>query len=92
MVSALASALPIAGAYVAGGLVPLAPFMALHHDVRGALAASVAVTLVALLVFGGAKGRFTGVSPLRSALQTMLVGGLAAAAAFALARLLGGGA
>jgi VIT1/CCC1 family predicted Fe2+/Mn2+ transporter len=35
------------------------------------------------------KGRFTGVSPLRSALQTVLVGGLAAAAAFGLARAIG---
>ncbi len=86
---ALASALTIAGAYVVGGLVPLAPYMILHHDVRAALTASVAVTLVALLLFGGVKGRFTGAHPLKSAFQTMLVGGLAAAAAFALARLLG---
>ncbi len=89
---ALTSALTIAGAYIAGGLIPLAPYMALHHDVGAALGASVAVTLVALLVFGAVKGRFTGAPPLRSALQTVLVGGLAAAAAFALARLLGGGA
>ena len=41
---------------------------------------------MALFVFGYAKGRFTGASPLRSALQTTLVGGLAAAAAFAIAR------
>ncbi len=87
---ALTSALTIAGAYVAGGLVPLAPYMVVHHDVRAALGASVAVTLLALLVFGGVKGRFTGARPLKSALQTVLVGGLAAAAAFALARLLGG--
>jgi len=89
---ALTSALTIAGAYIAGGLIPLAPYMVLHHDVRGALLASVALTLAALLVFGGVKGRFTGAPPVRSALQTMLVGGLAAAAAFVLARLLGGGA
>lgn len=87
---ALVSALTIAGAYIAGGLVPLAPYMILHHDVHGALAASVAATLLALLVFGGVKGRFTGAHPLRSASQTMLVGGLAAAAAFELARLFGG--
>jgi VIT1/CCC1 family predicted Fe2+/Mn2+ transporter len=89
---ALVSAFTIAGAYIAGGLVPLAPYMILNHDVRGALLASVAVTLAALLVFGGVKGRFTGMPPWRSAIQTMIVGGLAAAAAFGLARLLGGGA
>jgi len=88
---ALTSALTIAGAYVAGGLIPLAPYVAIAHDVGRALGVSIAVTLAALLGFGWAKGRFTGVSPWRSAVQTALVGGLAAAAAFALARLLGGG-
>ncbi len=86
---ALASALTIAAAYVAGGLIPLAPYMAFARDAGRALGVSVAVTLVALLVFGYVKGRFTGAKPLASALQTMLVGGLAAAAAFGLARLIG---
>ena len=83
---ALRSALTIALAYVAGGLVPLTPYM-LAHDTRRALPLSVGFTLAALLVFGIVKGRFTGVPPVRSGLQTVLVGGLAAAAAFALARL-----
>lgn len=82
---ALASALTIALAYVAGGMVPLAPYF-LAHEARQALLSSVVVTVVALFAFGWAKGRFTGASSLRSALQTTLVGGLAAAAAFALAR------
>ena len=47
---------------------------------------SVVVTLLALAVFGGVKGRFTGVPVLRSALQTSVIGGLAAAAAFGIAR------
>ncbi len=85
---ALTSALTIAGAYIAGGLVPLAPYM-LAHTTAAALPGSVGFTLLALLVFGWAKGRFTGVSPVRSAFQTALVGGLAAAAAFTLAKLLG---
>lgn len=54
---------------------------------RDGLGPSVTVTLAALLAFGAIKGRFTGASPWRSALQTALVGGVAAAAAFALARL-----
>jgi VIT1/CCC1 family predicted Fe2+/Mn2+ transporter len=82
---ALASALTIALAYVVGGLVPLAPYF-LTHEAQRALLSSIGVTLVALFAFGWAKGRFTGANPLRSALQTTLVGGLAAAAAFALAR------
>ena len=89
---ALKSALTIAGAYVAGGFIPLSPYMAVAHDTGRALGISVAVTLVALLIFGYVKGRFTGAVPWKSGLQTLLVGGLAAAAAFALAKLLGGGA
>jgi vacuolar iron transporter family protein len=41
--------------------------------------------LAALFVFGLAKGRFTGAVAWRSAVQTVLIGGVAAAAAFALA-------
>jgi len=82
------SALTIALAYVVGGMVPLSPYLFMHEAHR-ALGVSVGFTLVALLVFGWLKGRFTGAPPVRSALQTALVGGLAAAAAFALAKLLG---
>jgi VIT1/CCC1 family predicted Fe2+/Mn2+ transporter len=85
---ALTSALTIALAYVAGGLVPLAPYF-FAREARQALVPSIVVTAVALFAFGWAKGRFTGASPLRSALQTALVGGLAAAAAFALASWIG---
>lgn len=85
---ALVSALTIAFAYMAGGLVPLAPYF-FTREAHRALGVSVGFTLVALLVFGFVKGRFTGASPVRSGLQTTLVGGLAAAAAFTLARLLG---
>src|SRR6476619_587039 len=72
---ALTSALTIAGAYIAGGLIPLAPYIALA-DARTALTWSVVVTLIALFIFGGIKGRFTGTNPLRSAAQTTLIGGL----------------
>jgi len=85
---ALASALTIAGAYVAGGLVPLAPYILIPRS-RPALVVSAACTMVALIAFGYVKGRFTGARPFRSALQTGLVGGLAAMAAYALAKLLG---
>jgi VIT1/CCC1 family predicted Fe2+/Mn2+ transporter len=84
---ALRSAATIAGAYVAGGLIPLAPYMAVARDqTRAALALSIVVTLLALLVFGYIKGHFTGTRPVRSALQTTLIGGIAAAAAFLIAR------
>lgn len=79
------SAAVIAGSYVAGGLIPLTPYM-LAHDARMALLLSVICTLIALAVFGFVKGRFTGARPLRSAIQTTVTGGLAAAAAFLIAR------
>lgn len=82
------SALTIAGAYVAGGLVPLAPYIVLGR-VGAALPVSVAVTLVALFVFGVVKSRFTDVPRLRGGSQMLLTGGLAAAAAFVIARAFG---
>jgi VIT1/CCC1 family predicted Fe2+/Mn2+ transporter len=82
----LTSALTIAASYIVGGMIPLTPYMLVPHAVP-ALRWSVGVTLLALLVFGWMKGRFTGARPARSAGQTMLVGGIAAAAAFGLAKL-----
>jgi VIT1/CCC1 family predicted Fe2+/Mn2+ transporter len=82
---AFKSALTIALAYIAGGLIPLSPYM-LVHQVKTALALSAIFTFVALLIFGYAKGHFAGAFPLRSALQTALVGGAAATAAFLIAR------
>ncbi len=84
---ALASGLTIAGAYIAGGFIPLSPYFILA-DAREGLTFSVAVTIAALAVFGFIKGHFTGARPLRSLLQTTLIGGLAAGAAFAIARLI----
>jgi VIT1/CCC1 family predicted Fe2+/Mn2+ transporter len=82
---ALTSALTIAAAYIAGGFIPLGPYL-VSSSARTALLLSVVVTLVALALFGYVKGHFTGTTPLRSALQTALIGGLAAAAAFGIAR------
>jgi vacuolar iron transporter family protein len=79
------SAVTIATAYVVGGLIPLAPYM-LTHNAHTALLFSVSVTLVALFVFGLIKGRYTGARPIKSALQTTITGGLAATAAFLIAR------
>ena len=82
---ALQSALTIAGAYIVGGFIPLSPYI-LMGTAQSALLVSVIVTLLALFVFGWLKGRFTGADSFQSALKTMLVGGLAAAAAFIIAR------
>lgn len=81
------SALAIALSYIAGGLVPLAPYM-LADSLALALPLSVGVTLAALFVFGYFKGRFTGIHPLRGGLQTLFIGGAASAAAYGIARLI----
>lgn len=84
---ALISAGTIATSYIVGGLVPLTPYF-IFAAAAGALVVSVVCTLFALFVFGYIKGHFTGARPARSAMQTVLVGGLAAAAAFGIARLI----
>ncbi len=82
------SAGTIAASYVAGGLVPLLPYMLVAgSDV--ALRVSVGVTLVALGVFGGIKGRLLGTGAGRGAVQTVVIGGIAAGVAFGLAKVLG---
>lgn len=79
------SALTIGLAYVVGGLIPLAPYM-IFVSTQRSLMGSILVTLAALLLFGYVKGRLTVKTPLRAALQTLLVGGLAATAAFFIAK------
>ena len=82
---ALWSALTIGGAYAFGGFIPLLPYIVLKQTLTALLVSS-AVTVVALAVFGYVKGLFTGMPPARSAIQTVLIGGLAAGAAFLIAR------
>lgn len=79
------SAITIALAYVAGGMVPLSPYFVIDR-VDAALGVSTGVTLVALFGFGWMKGRFTGARPSTSAFQALAVGGTAAAVAFGIAR------
>jgi VIT1/CCC1 family predicted Fe2+/Mn2+ transporter len=81
------SAMTIAASYIAGGFVPLFPYMLMSTN-ADALKLSVAITLFALALFGAIKGRLVGTGALRSAIQTTLIGGAAAAAAYALAHAL----
>ncbi len=82
---AVQSAITIAVSYIVGGLVPLAPYI-LMSDTTRALVISAIITLIALAIFGAVKGHFTGVNRAKSALQTTLVGSLAAGVAFLLAK------
>lgn len=83
---AVSSARTIAGSYIAGGFIPLAPYFFLSNVETG-LVASIAVTITALFIFGCIKARFTGIPMWRGGLQTTMIGGLAAGAAFSIARL-----
>jgi len=83
---AVTSAATIAFSYIVGGLIPLAPYFFVANLTR-ALSASISVTLSALLVFGCIKARFTGLPLLRGGMQTVFIGGMAASAAFLIARL-----
>ena len=75
----------IGAAYIVGGLIPLSPYF-VASSAREGFKVSVLLTLSALLLFGYVKGRFTGTKPFQSALQTLTIGGVAAAAAYFLAK------
>jgi VIT1/CCC1 family predicted Fe2+/Mn2+ transporter len=80
------SAATIALSYIAGGLIPLTPYI-LIPNAASALKISVIATILALAAFGAVKGHFTGTPMLKSGLRTAIIGGLAAGAAFGLAKL-----
>lgn len=82
---AIRSGLTIGASYIAGGFVPLLPYF-FSIGVGQALLISAAVSVVALAVFGAVKARFTGLPPLHGAAQTVVLGGLAGGAAYAIAR------
>jgi VIT1/CCC1 family predicted Fe2+/Mn2+ transporter len=84
---AVQSATTIALSYIAGGLIPLTPYM-LSADAQTALPYSILATIIALAIFGYGKGYFTGAPRLRSALRTTIIGGLAAGVAYAIARVI----
>ncbi len=82
---AFVSAATIAGSYIVGGAIPLTPYIFIHSS-QAALQWSAGATLIALAIFGYIKGQFVGTSGLKGAIQTVLIGGIAATAAFLLAK------
>ena len=81
------SALTIGISYIVGGLIPLLPYV-FCSSVHKGLLVSAAVTLLALLIFGYIKSRVTGQPPLKGAINTMIIGALAAGAAYAIAKMI----
>ena len=81
------SALNIGLSYIVGGIIPLSPYFFINNSTE-ALKISVIATLICLFVFGYFKSKMTGVSPFRGAIKVTLIGAVAAAAAFGIAKLL----
>ncbi len=84
---AFKSAATIGISYIVGGIIPLAPYI-IFSSTHEAMLVSIAVTLMALAIFGYMKGIFMG-HPLKSAFQTMLIGGIAAGVAYFIAKFIG---
>ena len=83
------SALNIGLSYIVGGMVPLSPYFFVNSPLEG-LKLSAIVTLISLFVFGFLKSRLTGINPWGGALRVMLIGAIAASAAFGVAKLFEG--
>lgn len=79
------SAANIAVSYIVGGMIPLSAYLFTNNPNDGLIYSSV-ITLLALLAFGFFKARVTGQSPLVGATRTAVIGALAAAAAFGIAK------
>jgi VIT1/CCC1 family predicted Fe2+/Mn2+ transporter len=79
------SAITIAGAYVVGGFIPLAPYFFAEDNISG-LYESIVITLLALFVFGFFKSRAVGQPAWNGAFKTMFIGAIAAGAAFLIAK------
>ena len=80
------SALNIGLSYAVGGIIPLSPYFFIHNS-REALQFSVIATLICLFIFGYFKSKITGIPAFSGAVKVMLIGALAAAAAFGVALL-----
>eukprot|EP00871_Galdieria_phlegrea_P001294 jgi/Galph1/2165/GphlegSOOS_G852.1 len=79
------SALFVGLSYVFGGFIPLVPYFFIESSLS-ALKVSVMFTLIALFIFGLAKGHVVSHGRLSSAVETTVVGAVAAASAFVIAR------
>jgi VIT1/CCC1 family predicted Fe2+/Mn2+ transporter len=84
------SAITIGLSYIVGGIIPLSPYFFIDNS-QNALYYSCAITMVCLFVFGYFKSKVTGQPPLSGAFKVLIIGALAAAAAFLMAKLINGG-
>lgn len=83
------SAITIGISYIVGGIIPLSPYILIGHA-QTALYYSCIVTLMCLFVFGYFKSKMTGQPALSGAVKVVIIGALAAGAAFVMAKLITG--
>jgi len=83
------SALTIGISYIVGGIIPLSPYFFIA-DTRNALYYSCAITIVCLFIFGYFKSKVTGQPAFSGAFKVLIIGALAAAAAFVMAKIING--
>ena len=81
------SAMNIGLSYIVGGIIPLSPYLFINNSTE-ALKISVIATLICLFVFGYFKSKMTGVNAFWGAIKVTLIGAVAAAAAYGIAKLL----
>src|ERR1035437_4304666 len=82
------SALTIGLSYMVGGAIPLIPYFFTDTPFNG-LKISAIVTLICLFTFGYLKSKATGQPLITGALKVMIIGAVAASAAFLVAKLFG---
>jgi predicted membrane protein (TIGR00267 family) len=83
------SAFTIGLSYIVGGIIPLSPYLIIH-TAQEALYYSCGVTLICLFIFGYFKSKLTGQPALSGAFKVVIIGALAAGAAFGMAKLING--
>jgi VIT1/CCC1 family predicted Fe2+/Mn2+ transporter len=81
------SALTIGAAYFIGGLLPLSAYFITSEPMTGLIISAI-FTTICLFVFGYFKSRVTGQPPVAGAFKVTMIGLLAAAAAFGIAKII----
>jgi vacuolar iron transporter family protein len=83
------SAFTIGASYIVGGIIPLSPYFFVANS-QMALYYSCAITMACLFIFGYFKSKVTGQPPFAGALKVLIIGAIAASAAYIMARLING--
>jgi VIT1/CCC1 family predicted Fe2+/Mn2+ transporter len=82
--SPVSAMLLVMGAFVVGAALPVLPFVLLPDGDGDALAVATSFAIAGLFAAGAAKGKVSGLSPLRSGVEMALLGGLAAVVTYAI--------